>query len=58
VRRRGAPRQRTTSASRDGTVNRDQLLRTLFPNGIPAREEVVRSVNAWLDEAERLARLT
>jgi len=31
------------------------LLRTLFPNGIPADEGVIRSVNSWLDEAERLA---
>jgi hypothetical protein len=39
-------------------VNRDALLRSLFPNGIPASEEAIRSVNLWLDEAERLARLT
>lgn len=38
-------------------VNRDALLQALFPNGIPAREDVIRSVNSWLDEAERLARL-
>jgi hypothetical protein len=38
-------------------VNRDALLRSLFPNGIPAREEVVRAVNAWLDEADRLAKM-
>jgi hypothetical protein len=31
-------------------------LRTLFPNGIPPRQEVIAQVNAWLDEAERLAR--
>jgi hypothetical protein len=28
----------------------------LFPNGIPAREEVIRDIAAWLDHAERLAR--
>ena len=38
------------------TVNRDALLRALFPHGIPAREDVLRDVNGWLDEAERLAR--
>jgi hypothetical protein len=38
-------------------VNRDALLQSLFPAGIPAREEVIRAVNAWLDEAERLAAL-
>jgi hypothetical protein len=30
------------------------LLEALFPNGIPPRQEVIRAVNAWLDEAERL----
>src|SRR5205823_6130307 len=35
-------------------INRDALLQTLFPNGIPAKESVIRSVNNWLDEAERL----
>jgi hypothetical protein len=38
-----------------GSVNRDALLQTIFPNGLPAREEVIRRVNVWLDEAERLA---
>jgi hypothetical protein len=31
--------------------------RTLFPAGIPAREDVIRSINSWLDEADRLARI-
>jgi hypothetical protein len=44
------------SARRDGAVNRDALLQTLFPNGVPPRESVIRDLNAWLDEAERLAR--
>jgi hypothetical protein len=38
-------------------VNRDALLQTLFPSGIPARTEVIRAVNSWLDEADRLAQL-
>jgi len=38
-----------------GGVNRDALLRALFPNGVPPREDVLRAVNQWLDEAERLA---
>jgi hypothetical protein len=38
-------------------VDRDALLQALFPNGIPARESVIREVNGWLDEAERLAKL-
>jgi hypothetical protein len=54
------PRGRRTAGAATGdgptTVNRDALLKTLFPSGIPARESVVRAVNSWLDEAERLAR--
>jgi predicted RNA-binding Zn-ribbon protein involved in translation (DUF1610 family) len=46
-----------SSTGSNGAVNRDALLRGLFPNGIPAKESVIRSVNSWLDEAERLARL-
>jgi len=38
-------------------INRDALLTTLFPTGIPAREEVMRAASSWLDEAERLAKL-
>lgn len=52
-------RRRSRGASSDGSrtsVNRDQLLQALFPNGLPAREEVIRRANAWLDEAERLAK--
>jgi hypothetical protein len=36
-------------------VDRDLLLRTLFPSGVPAQESVIRAVNNWLDEGERLA---
>jgi hypothetical protein len=43
--------------SSDRSVNRDALLQALFPAGIPAKESVIRSVNSWLDEAERLARM-
>lgn len=48
-------RSSSSDVSRGGGVNRDQLLQTLFPNGVPAREAVIRRANAWLDEAERLA---
>ena len=55
----GAQTRRPTSTRRGGGdgsgVNRDVLLQTLFPNGVPPREDVIRSVNAWLDEADRLA---
>ena len=40
----------------NSTVDRDALLGALFPNGIPPRESVIRELNAWLDQAERLAR--
>ena len=43
------------TASRDG-IDRDALLTMLFPNGVPAREEVIRAAGGWLDEAERLSR--
>jgi hypothetical protein len=33
------------------------LLGALFPQGIPPRDELIRSVSHWLDEAERLAKL-
>jgi hypothetical protein len=49
--------RRSSSDGRRSTVNRDGLLRSLFPTGIPAREDAIRQVNAWLDEAERLARM-
>jgi hypothetical protein len=56
----GARRRRRSAAVTDNgrqTVDRDALLRTLFPAGIPPREDVLGAVNNWLDEAERLARL-
>jgi hypothetical protein len=56
ARQRGQRRRTGASAPADGTINRDALLQTLFPNGLPPREDVIRNVNAWLDEAERLAR--
>ena len=47
---------RATATHQDG-INRDALLKTLFPSGMPAREEVIHAVGGWLDEAERLARM-
>ena len=43
------------AARRTASVNRDALLQTLFPNGIPARENLIRELNSWLDQAEQLA---
>jgi Zinc finger, C2H2 type len=64
-RTRTTPTTRTapSSGSRSGrsrsrtAVDRDALLQALFPGGIPAKEAVIRAVNSWLDEAERLARM-
>ncbi len=54
-----ATRARSRATSSDGRrtrLDRDTLLQTIFPNGVPAREDVIRRANAWLDEAEKLAR--
>jgi hypothetical protein len=58
------PQSRRSGASSDGrgrtrsvVVDRDRLLKTLFPGGIPAKEAIIRAVNGWLDEAERLAQM-
>jgi len=53
----GSSRSRPSTSRSDGAVDRDGLLQTLFPDGIPAKENVIRSLNSWLDEAERLARM-
>jgi uncharacterized C2H2 Zn-finger protein len=55
--RKTASATRSRSSVRNGAVNRDALLKSLFPDGIPAKESVIHDVNSWLDEAERLARL-
>ena len=52
---RARDRSNPSDGERSG-VNRDALLQSIFPNGVPAREEVIRRANAWLDEAEQLAR--
>jgi hypothetical protein len=57
-RTRSSSRGRSTAAAADGgaqPVDRDALLRSLFPGGIPPRQDVVEAVNDWLNEAERLA---
>jgi predicted RNA-binding Zn-ribbon protein involved in translation (DUF1610 family) len=54
---RNGRRTRARRTNNSATVNRDALLKTLFPAGIPASEQVMRAVTAWLDEGERLARL-
>jgi hypothetical protein len=49
-------RRASTVARRDG-VDRDALLKALFPAGMPPREEVIRAASSWLEEGERIARL-
>ena len=57
-RRNGAtPRAAASSSAGARGVDRDALLAALFPKGIPARESVIRQLNGWLDQAEKLARL-
>lgn len=46
---------RRSSGGADRGVDRDALLAALFPNGMPAREAVIRAANQWLDKAEQLA---
>ena len=68
TRRRRSTTSRITAATktsrprrRDGrataSVDRNQLLQALFPNGVPPREDVIRRIGSWLDEAEQLAKL-
>jgi hypothetical protein len=52
-----ASTDRSTAQSRTDGINRDALLNALFPNGIPPREDLIRSLTEWLDEGERLAKL-
>jgi hypothetical protein len=49
-------RSRSRNGGNDG-VNRDALLQTLFPRGIPAKQNVIAAVNDWLEQADRLSRL-
>ena len=46
----------STAAGRDG-IDRDSLLKTVFPAGIPARTDVIQAAGVWLDQADRLARM-
>ena len=59
--RRRRPTRAASSSARArtsrGSLDRDALLQQLFPNGIPAKENVIRAINSWLDDAERLAKM-
>jgi hypothetical protein len=54
--RRRVRAQAATSNGGAASVDRDALLRALFPQGIPPRQEVIGAVSDWLNEAERLAK--
>jgi uncharacterized C2H2 Zn-finger protein len=58
-RRRAAARTASSDGRRGTTrrADRDALLKALFPNGIPPREDIIRAINAWLDDADRLTRM-
>lgn len=47
-----APAGGSPTRSNETTIDRNGLLRALFPNGIPADVNTIRSVNKWLDDAE------
>jgi hypothetical protein len=47
----GATRRRAPSA-----VDHNALLRALFPDGIPPKQELIAAVNDWLARADELAR--
>jgi hypothetical protein len=52
-----APEFPGPTGRRRAGADRDALLKALFPNGIPPKEEIIRAANSWLDDAERLARM-
>jgi C2H2-type zinc finger len=56
-RRSGGSTRRSATRTERPSVNHDALLESLFPTGIPARADVIRAVNAWLEEADRLAQM-
>ena len=57
AREASADAREATASKHGATVDRDALLKMLFPHGVPAREEVIRAATDWLDAAERLANM-
>jgi len=53
----GTRRMARAATSVGNGIDRDALLGAVFPHGVPPRESVIREVAAWLDQAERLAKL-
>src|SRR5690242_18787888 len=48
---RPEPRQNANAG-----IDRDALLKIVFPSGLPASASTVSAVAAWLEEADRLSR--
>ena len=48
----------TGQTAAKGEFDRDALLAALFPAGLPARATLLRDVQAWLNEAERLVQVS
>jgi hypothetical protein len=45
---------------RDGAaraVDRDVLLAAVFPAGIPPKQNIIRAIDQWLDQAEQLTQM-
>ena len=55
--RRRARSRSTAGARQAAGLDRDALLRVVFPAGVPARAEVIAALTPWLEGATRLARL-
>jgi hypothetical protein len=54
-----SPRRSSNGAARRSTANgvdHNALLRAVFPDGIPPKQELIAAVNDWLAQADTLAR--
>jgi hypothetical protein len=49
--------QSTPAAARPKGVDRDALLRVVFPTGLPADDQIIRAANEWLARAEQILEL-
>ncbi len=60
ARRRAAANSRdgATRANDGGKFDRDQLISAVFPNGVPPKANVIAALSPWLDEGERLSRMS
>jgi hypothetical protein len=49
--------QSARAATRPKRVDRDALLRVVFPTGLPADDRIIRAANEWLARAEQILEL-